>query len=145
MNKSLLWLDDYRDPFTEEWVSSYAPTFVGREKDIHWVKNGDEFKAWITEHGLPEMICFDHDLADEHYTPEEYWSDYEASKRYQEAQNYKEATGYDCAKWLIDYCMDNKLFLPKWVAHSFNPVGRDNINNLLINFLKFTESVGRYK
>ena len=45
-----------------------------------------------------------------------------------------EKTGYHCAKWLIGYCMDNKKELPTWSSHSANPVGRDNINNILFNF-----------
>jgi hypothetical protein len=136
MPNNLLWLDDVRDPFEGTWIKEYAPSYTDGRGHIHWVKNAQEFKDWINTNGLPEMICFDHDLADEHYTPEEYWDDYEKSKAYQEAQDYTEETGYDCASWLVDYCIDNELELPGWVAHSFNPVGRDNINRLLTNYLK---------
>jgi hypothetical protein len=136
MMHNLLWLDDVRDPFDGTWIEEYAPSFSEGRGYIHWVKNAQEFKDWITTNGLPNMVCFDHDLADEHYTPEEYWDDYEKSKAYQEAQDYTEETGYDCALWLIDYCIDNGVELPGWVAHSFNPVGRDNINRLLTNYLK---------
>ena len=133
--KKLLWLDDLRDPFDTEndWLS-FSP--IGREVEVIWVKNSQEFKDWIIQNGLPDGICFDHDIASEHYTPEEYWSDYEASKAYQESRDYKEETGLDCAKWLIDYCIDLELPLPLWTSQSANPVGRDNINNLLTQFLK---------
>lgn len=137
MVKNLLWLDDLRDPFQGEWISKYAPAFDNGRGNIHWVKNATEFKDWITKNGLPDMICFDHDLDTDHYTPEHLWDDYEASKAWQEAQDYKEETGYDCAEWLVNYCLDNDKDLPGWVTHSFNPVGRDNINILLLNFLKF--------
>ena len=42
----------------------------------------------------------------------------------------------DCAKWLVDFCMDNKVELPKFYVHSANPVGADNIRGLLNNFIK---------
>ena len=110
--KRLLWLDDIRNPFVADWLLQYAPDY---EKDeVVWVKNYTEFVDWINENGLPEMICFDHDLGE---------SD--------------EMTGYDCAKWLVEYCMDNDLDLPMWDIQSANPVGRDNINGILNNYKKF--------
>ena len=109
---------------------------IGRDVNIVWVKSYNEFIEWITKNGLPDGIAFDHDLADEHYVPEKYWGNYEKDKEYQESQNYKEKTGYDCALWLTEYCMDNKLKLPKFSSHSANPVGRENIEKLLVSFLK---------
>lgn len=47
---------------------------------------------------------------------------------------YFEKTGYECAKWLVEYCLDNDLDLPLCYVHSMNPVGKDNINNLLKNY-----------
>jgi hypothetical protein len=41
--------------------------------------------------------------------------------------NFKEKTGYDCAKWLCNYCIDNGIPLPEYYVHSMNPVGRENI------------------
>lgn len=136
-NKVLLWLDDYRDPFTEysEWVTMFSP--IGRDVKIVWVQDYNEFTNWITENGLPDAICFDHDLADEHYcTPESLWDDYEASKAFQEKQTYTEMTGYNCATWLIEYCRLHGVQIPLWASHSANPVGRDNINRALTNYFK---------
>ena len=62
---------------------------------------------------------------------------YEKSKEYQEKQQYKEKTGLECAKWLIDYCIDNNQELPNYLCHSQNPVGKDNILGLLDNFNKY--------
>ena len=45
--------------------------------------------------------------------------------------SFKEKTGYDCAKWLCDYCVENKLPLPEYFIHSMNPVGRENILSTL--------------
>jgi hypothetical protein len=62
--------------------------------------------------GLPDEISFDHDLG----------------------ENTK--TGYDCAKWICEYCWTNGLPIPNWNVHSANPVGRDNIIQLMENFEK---------
>jgi hypothetical protein len=49
----------------------------------------------------------------------------------------REKTGMDCAKWLVDYCMDNKKELPDFVVHSMNPAGAENIKQLLTQFKEF--------
>ena len=129
--KNLLWLDDIRNPFIDE--EKRVP--IGNDKwNINWVLNYEQFVQWIEIYGLPDAISFDHDLADEHYTPEYFWDDYEESKKFQEwrGKTYQEKTGMDCAKWLVDFCMDNKVELPKFYVHSANPVGADNIRGLLI-------------
>lgn len=57
------------------------------------------------------------------------------SDRFFIPSTFSEKTGYDCAKWLVDYCIDNKLTLPKHVyVHSMNPVGKKNIQMLFTNF-----------
>jgi hypothetical protein len=60
--KKLLWLDDMRDPQTDTWLMSYAPDFDEDRDNVVWVKNYEDFVAWITENGLPYKIAFDHDL-----------------------------------------------------------------------------------
>jgi len=127
----ILWLDDIRNPFIN--LKGRVPK---EEGTIEWVLSHEQFVQWINMFGLPDIISFDHDLADEHYTPPKYWDNYQESKEYQEAQNYLEETGMDCAKWLVDYCMDNDVPLPKYYVHSANPVGADNIRGLLGNYIK---------
>lgn len=123
--RTLLWLDDYRDPFKRDWLVFAA---VHDYEQIVWVKNYKEFTAWIKANGLPYAINFDHDLADSHYSiPFEQW---ELSPEIEGI----EYTGYDCAKWLVDHCMDNDLELPHFKSHSANPIGRRNIEKLLSNF-----------
>jgi hypothetical protein len=46
-----------------------------------------------------------------------------------------EKTGYDVAKWLIDYSIDNQLILPLIKVHSANPVGAKNIISLINRYL----------
>ena len=130
----VLWLDDLRNPYLD--IEGRVPKVGGT---VEWVLNYEQFVQWIEKFGLPDIISFDHDLADEHYTPPEYWHDYEVSKKYQESQDYQEKTGMDCAKWLVEYCMDNQEKLPTFYVHSANPVGADNIRGLLENYIKHHE------
>lgn len=130
---TLLWLDDARDPFNDytSWVYMWSP--IPKPYAIVWVKSYNEFVQWITENGLPTAIMFDHDLADEHYVL------LNLEQTLRSYDSFVEKTGYHCAKWLIDYCMDNKLKLPKYFAHTANEVGRENINKLLENYKKHCE------
>ncbi len=82
MTKRLLFLDDIRYPVE---VYRYTKQDVFLRKDWHIVRNYEQFINRILEKGLPEMISFDHDLADEHY-----WDP--------NSRERVEKTGYDCAK-----------------------------------------------
>lgn len=114
-----LYLDDRREPWHTYKTCGHRDWVV--------VRSYDKFVDCIVENGLPFVVSFDHDLADEHYLPEVPQS------------AYKEKTGMDCAKWLIDYCMDNNLKLPAFNVHSANPAGRENIRSILSNFSRFQE------
>lgn len=80
------------------------------------VRNYDEFVGFIEKNGLPDEISFDHDLGED--------------------KTLEIKSGYDCAKWLCEYCWGNGLPLPSWNVHSANPVGRDNIIQLIQNYEK---------
>ena len=125
--KSLLWLDDVRDPFQNDWLN-FSP--IGKLVDVHWVTNYQEFTDWIMTNGLPNAVCFDHDLSDLQAFKSSY-------PEMVEDIECNEKTGYDCAKWLVDYCIDNNKPLPEYAIQSANPVGKENINSLLTNFKKF--------
>jgi hypothetical protein len=111
---TLVWIDDMRDPTVDNWKSVFP---IDNPDKVVWVKNYDEFVGWITENGLPDGIAFDHDLADK-------------------GKNLEEKTGMDCAKWLVDYCIDKGVKLPIFGSQSANPPGRQNILSLLNNFSK---------
>ena len=132
----LLWLDDMRNPFKNNWVYDYAPQFLG--ETIVWVKNYDEFTGWIKNNGLPHTIAFDHDLGEDVARDKVSKG---MSKRQARMQKRETISGYDCAKWLVEYCMDNDLDLPNWIVQSANPVGKDNINGLLNNYLKHRNGI----
>lgn len=120
-----LFLDDIRMP---SHVGNYmlpielCPMY--REENWEIVRSYDEFVAWILKNGLPDVISFDHDLAAIHYE----------QHTWQESFEYLEKTGYDCAKWLVNFCAHECISLPKYYIHSMNPVGAENIKNLLNNF-----------
>lgn len=120
-----LFLDDYRVP---EDVFGYTGKEIYREK--HWkiVKNYNQFVDYIKRNGLPDMISFDHDLADTHYEAQN-----NLDNEYYD--NCNEKTGYHCAIWLTEYCMDNEKKLPPNIlVHSMNIVGGENIKSLLDSF-----------
>lgn len=127
MEKYLL-LDDIRDC---QMTFNITKNSIYLLNDWDIVRNYDEFINYILKNGLPSVISFDHDLADEHYVPSEYWNNYDLSKEFQESQSYREKTGNDCAKWLLEYCYENDLKLPQCMVHSANPVGADNIRKTL--------------
>lgn len=137
--KTLLWLDDFRDPHKDDWLnfSPIPPPF-----DVIWVTTYEGFVHWIERNGLPDGICFDHDLADNHYHNDMYVSPEAYNKHYDE---FEEKTGYHAAKWLIDYCIDNDKELPKFNIQSANPVGKENIKGLLNSFIKHYPKIREMK
>ena len=122
-----LFLDDERKPLDVTWVK--LPL-------VEWtvVRNYNEFVKVITENGLPEFISFDHDLALEHYAHGQslLWKDFDYSK-------VKEPTGLACAVWLVDYCIEKNLPIPKFEVHSMNPIGTHFIRRYLQYFNRYKE------
>lgn len=136
--KKLLWLDDTRKPFgfiddDEEKGSWLTFSPIAQPFETIWAKNYDEFVSWIKTNGLPDAICFDHDLGMDVALKARAKG---MSKRKSRELKQHEKTGYDCAKWLVEYCLDNKLALPKWNIQSANPVGKANIEGLFGSFAK---------
>lgn len=131
--RRLLWLDDERNPLESNWLV-FSP--IQQPFEVIWVKSYGEFVEWITNNGLPTAICFDHDLADNYKLrgnlPIEDWYDLD---------NKEEYTGMDCARWLVNYCMDTNTRLPYYNIQSANPVGKDNISSLLKNYLKNVQNI----
>ena len=116
-----LFLDDERTPKDVTWLLIGGVGCRGADWKI--VRSYDEAVAWVTEHGFPDVISFDHDLGLMHYA-----NDYSDGK-----------TGYDFARWLTEYDMDTNTmpFDFKYTIHSKNPTGSDNIRGLLEGYLKF--------
>jgi hypothetical protein len=130
-----LFLDDTRNPVH---CVTYMQNRIGRLNPVYlengWAiaRNFEAFKNTVESMGLPEFVSFDHDLTEEHYNLVVDWDLYYSFEE-------REMTGYDCAKWLVNYCLDNKLELPKWAVHSMNPVGVDRISHYLNGAEKWTK------
>lgn len=113
-----LFLDDLRYPHTTTHVSLPMHSYTV-------VRSYKEFCDIITLRGLPKYVTFDHDLSDTHYQHIDGDIPYE---------QFTEKTGYDCAKWLVDYCVERDLPLPDYHCHSMNPVGKINILSILDSY-----------
>ena len=132
--KTLIWLDDVRDPLTNDWLV-FSP--IGRDVNVVWVKSYYDLTIWIEKNGLPDAICFDHDLGED-----------VAIERIKKGLSKRQArllkrgtmNGMDCAKWLVEYCIDNNLPVPRYNIQSANPIGKENIDMLLKNYIKTYEN-----
>ena len=105
-------------------------------RDLKWVicKNYQEFVNCITNNGLPEVVSFDHDLADVHYgISAEQW------RKFSSAELQVEQTGYDAIKWMCQYCIDNEKELPICYVHTQNTVGAENITEYIRFFYRAKE------
>ncbi len=131
-----LFLDDERNPADVTWVAIYnhAPFEV--------VRSFDEFVNFITQFGIPDFVTFDHDLADTHYKAManvevepgqkcKIWMPDEEGGLNMSVDYGTEKTGYDCAKWLVDFCIDTGTKFPKYMVHSMNPIGKKRINDYI--------------
>lgn len=127
-----IFLDDERMPGQVTWVE--LPSAV-----YEVVRNFVEFTYHILEFGLPKFVSFDHDLGEEHYAVMQKevehftYNDGDLTKTF----SYGDMpTGFDCAKWLVDYCIDNGYKFPDYVVHSMNPVGKLRIESYIENARK---------
>jgi hypothetical protein len=119
-----LFLDDVRTP---ESTFQYMRLPVYNAGGWEVVRDYEEFLFVVKTRGIPEVVSFDHDLADFHYLNQEL--DYE--------NEAIEKTGFHCAKWFIYHCLDNDKKLPPLViVHSMNESGSLNIKSLFDTFYK---------
>jgi hypothetical protein len=115
-----LFIDDERMPRGVTWVLIGGVGSWGA--DWHIVRSLAEGQAWVRQNGFPDVISFDHDLGEAHYS-----QDYSDGK-----------TGYDFAKWLVEYDMDTNTMPAdfKFTVHSLNPTGSENIRQLMDNYIR---------
>lgn len=95
------------------------------QDDRRWIvaRTAEEVAVCLDQNGMPEHISFDHDLGD------------------------GIPTGYDIVQAFVDSDIDQKpaaygidFRFPEgltWYVHSQNPVGRDNIDHLMRNYIAF--------
>ena len=131
-----LFLDDERVPYSPHGMieDAYYITKNNIYINYDWVivRSYDQFIDYIKRNGLPQIISFDHDLADEHYQYLLKHNDVDYSK-------YTEKTGMECVKWLVSYCMNNNLKFPKYLIHTQNIVGGKNMLIYIENFKRIAE------
>ena len=96
------------------WLDDFRSPVLSMRETIAWVKTYDEFVAQVKafkDKISKCMIHFDHDLGEE-------------------------KSGYDCAKWLVDWCIENDYGVPDYDIQSANPVGRQNIESVFESYWK---------
>jgi hypothetical protein len=138
-----LFLDDIREP-RECLTYLHDPRYGTRE----WVvaRTHDEFVSTIlsrwAEGEFPELVSFDHDLADEHYDPAMYHG---VDAYNDKAIEFKEKTGLDSAKFFVQFCIDVSIELPECLVHSMNPAGRERIRQTLFDYERYQQRFGSNK
>lgn len=137
-----LFLDDERNLSDVTWV--VLPSKITNNWIV--VRNYDEFVKTVLSFGTPDYVAFDHDLADEHYkvmVQEVLYSqkhtqfiDDEHGGLNVTFDYGSEKTGYDCCKWLVEFCEERQVKFPEFEVHSLNPVGRERIRSYIENAKK---------
>jgi hypothetical protein len=122
-----LFLDDIKNP-KDVWKSTKCPDYAV----YNWVvvRDFDAFIDVVSKNGLPTRVSFDHNLSIEH-------DDFDAKGKNFPYEEFKTATGYDCAIWLIEYCLDNDLKFPIWLVHAKKGNGKKNIEDVIEGFENF--------
>lgn len=108
-----LFIDDERNPIDVTW-GSWQDQALYRDGDWLIARDWNEVLELVVSLGFPQMISFDHDLGD------------------------NTRNGYEIAQKLCDMIMDG-VEVPRgfqYRIHSKNPVGAENINKYMNNFLK---------
>lgn len=119
--KHKIYLDDVRTPIDNSWKV---------------VRNYNQFKnaIMLLEIENIELISLDHDLGTE--AMEEYFKNVVPNFVLNYDNIMNEQTGLDCAKYIVEKCMDNNIKPPIIHVHSANPIGAANIMGYINNFLK---------
>ena len=96
------------------WLDDFRTPTVPDDATVFWLKHYDDFVSCVMGLGTKISNCivhFDHDLGEE-------------------------KSGYDCAKWLIDWCLGHGYIAPDYDIQSSNPVGRQNIESVFKSYWK---------
>lgn len=108
MKRIVIFLDDFRKP------NKYVNVNVNR---VYQAYDADEFYSLVeklyNKYSRIDEVWFDHDLGD-------------ATK----------GTGYECAKYLVDFCIEHNMDLPEYHIQSANQVGKANIDSYLKSYIK---------
>lgn len=105
--KTVIFLDDFRKP-EQCFDTSQCIVFCAATFD----EFVDVLNRTYNEFNRVDEIWFDHDLGE------------------------NAGSGYDCAKYLVEFCIEKNMPLPEYHIQSNNPVGKLDIDSYLRSFLK---------
>lgn len=126
MENYYLFLDDVRNPKDVTWITIPQKTWV-------IARTYKEFVALITEKNqAPSFVSYDHDLSDYTYVTRPRIDKFGILQTDQ--HKIGEKTGYDCAKWLTDYCLTLKIKHPPYAVHALDSVSAENIYEYVDNY-----------
>lgn len=108
-----IWLNNTINALEYDW-SKFNTTRTNVE--VIRIHNYDEFENYIIANGLPEGICFDHDLGGE-------------------------KTGFDCTRFLTRYCMNYALPLPQYAFQLSDPHGQISMELILQRYEHFYDTI----
>lgn len=104
----IIFLDDFREP------NKYINTNLN---EVYQAYDYDDFINVLNDlynkYGVVNQIWFDHDLGD-----------------------VNNKNGYDCAKYLVKFCIEHNMKLPEYHIQSNNIAGSMNIDSYLKSYLK---------
>ena len=127
--KRRLLLDDIRYPSQCSLVySSHVEKLVDKTKTVnsnwHVVRSIEEFTEWIMQYGSPDIVSFDNDLKVSHYER------YVEVAGGRDCYNYEKETdtGIAALRFMLNYCKEHHLKLPKIYVHTANKYARDIMN-----------------
>ena len=126
-----LFLDDVRIPGDVTWIQL---------DNVKWeiVRSYSSAIRWVHDNGFPDVISVDHDLGYEEVDT----SYLDSSGLLIPIVETEEKTGYDFAKFLIDLDIDTNSMPDefRFTVHSKNPIGSENIRELLNNYIRFRKT-----
>lgn len=139
MNKIVyaIFLDDIREV---KDVYHYTKNPIYNREGWTVVRNYNQFVSKLeqiaVEGATIGSVSLDHDLCEIHMSvPFEIWNDYTAD------QLGMEETGLDCAKYLTEFLDKYKMPHPGITCHSMNPVGKERINQHIMDWLDFHDKL----
>ena len=105
-----------------------------RYRKYKWiiVKSYNEFVEIVNKKGVPSMVSFDHDLAEEHwdFTHLEENLLKVGDAAILDYDVFEVKTGYHAAEWFLEYCANRGKYPEIILVHSRNPIGKKNIEGL---------------
>lgn len=135
-----LFLDDFRHPY--DCVNYMIEPRPYAKLEWVIVRNYQEFideiQSRFNAGEFPEVVSFDHDLAEEHYDG----SMYSGVETYNKtAQRFTEPTGKECADWLVQFCIDNSVNMPNCLFHTMNPAGKERLKLAIADYEKYKSQI----